>query len=495
MNFLSGLIVGEIPHCNCILAVESLGYAKAIFEIDAGKSVGISEIINALPDARGGDRLDVSLDLDGTPYAIDYAHRVDSVVDVLDEHGGDIDLITLTWVANKNPSEGRANLYSLAALEMYLNEEGALPFLEDFGRVCSEKIWIESDESEAYCRTESLTIGPSIKGERPAWIRKDVLQGRDDNCQISLPIGLACPLDFYFLEFPKSKKIKSVFDEIFKFLFLGYVCDRFDVRGDGLISYEVQGYKLVKEDLVPLNDFYIEYDHARKIFEWTYCEGGVSDKLGLLRNVISLESGDKGRLCTDGRLWAAVRSNYEIYLKKNVQQYIEVKNKVADLVFDYAERFSEYSRQFVSAFQGAAILLLTSLISLFFINGIGAVGVKGFFTLESFMLLFCVSVVAWLWLFVSYRSLRSNFDSAAVLIQRAIENNYSAILVKEEIEESLGDFIRSNRRHVFGQARSYAWVWALTPAILLLLFILAVFFKAVAGHEVGTDMVLAQYGF
>lgn len=495
MNFLSRLIIGEVPHCNCTSAVESLGYAKAIFEIDAGEATDIAEIINALPVARGSDRLDVSLDLDGTPYAIDYSHRKDSVVDVLDKHGDDIDLITLTWVANKNPSEGKANLYSLAAFEKHLIEEGGLPFLEDFGRISSARIWVESDEDEAFCRTDSLTIGPSIKGERPAWIRKDVLQGRDDNCQISLPLGAACPLDFCFLEFPKSQKIKNVFDEIFKFLFLGYVCDRFDVDENGLISYEVQGYKLVKEDLVPLNDFYIEHNHARKIFEWTYCEGGVSDKLGLLRNVISLESGDKGRLCTDGRLWAAVRSNYEIYLKKNVQQYIEVKNKVADLVFDYAERFSEYSRQFVSAFQGAAILLLTSLISLFFINGIGAVGIEGFFTLESFMLLFCVSVVVWLWLFVSYRSLRSNFDSAAILIQRAIENNYSAILVKEEIEESLGDFICSNRKHVFGQARGYAWVWALAPTILLLLFMSAVFFKTVAGHEVDTGMVLAQYGF
>jgi len=63
----------------------------------------------------------------------------------------------------------------------------------------------------------------------------------------------------------------------------------------------------------------------REIFDWVYTDGNYTDKIGLARNLISIHLKNDNLLTLDEGTIHSLESGYDIYLKDNVKQYIEIK--------------------------------------------------------------------------------------------------------------------------------------------------------------------------
>lgn len=104
------------------------------------------------------------------------------------------------------------------------------------------------------------------------------------------------------------------------------------------------------------------------IYKWIYTDGNVIDKAILARNVISLHCKFVDLLALDDTTLSSIKSNYAMYLKNNIEQYIEVKNKVSDYIFDFCNRIGEVVVTVIHKFRNNVIAIFTFLLTVFFTN-------------------------------------------------------------------------------------------------------------------------------
>ena len=149
---------------------------------------------------------------------------------------------------------------------------------------------------------------------------------------------------------------------------LVFLCDfsKFDENGN--IHLRLGGYRLFSKDILrdepflPLNDEY--YD----IYKWVYGDGDVIDKVGLARNIISLHLAEDNLLLLQTGTLQSISSGYQIYLKDNVKQYIEIKNKLSEFIQDSSDKASTIAKSVGSYYKNSIWTLYSFFISVFLIR-------------------------------------------------------------------------------------------------------------------------------
>jgi hypothetical protein len=123
------------------------------------------------------------------------------------------------------------------------------------------------------------------------------------------------------------------------FCFLKNVCSAYDFNSNE--SFEFEGFRSFVIPNVCIEDLLSTHDIFMAIFEWLTIDKHISSKLGILRNIISLSKSTNIAECFDQDLLNALESNFKIYLKDNINQYFEVKNKVSEFIYDLSNRSFE----------------------------------------------------------------------------------------------------------------------------------------------------------
>lgn len=117
----------------------------------------------------------------------------------------------------------------------------------------------------------------------------------------------------------------------------------------------------------------INFEKYYKIFIWIYLDNhssNISDKIGLSRNVISLHTNDNNILNVSGDIYTSVKSNFDIYLKENVQRYLEVKNQVSNFMYDMSLKAESYSNSFADIFKTNILIFLSYFLSMVVVTAI-----------------------------------------------------------------------------------------------------------------------------
>ena len=120
-----------------------------------------------------------------------------------------------------------------------------------------------------------------------------------------------------------------------KILFsLLYIVD-YSLIDEEKLKLKLNGYRN-KEFIVNLKDFKYSknYEEFYNIYRWIFQDSNEYDKISVTRNIISLNCKYCDILDIDERLFLSIKSNYKIYLKDNVDKYIELKNKLTDFITD-----------------------------------------------------------------------------------------------------------------------------------------------------------------
>ena len=60
----------------------------------------------------------------------------------------------------------------------------------------------------------------------------------------------------------------------------------------------------------------------------------------------------------DDKVMASIQSNYNLYLKENVKEYLELKNKVAEFISDIVSKTGEYACFLLNKFKSKVLLVL-----------------------------------------------------------------------------------------------------------------------------------------
>ena len=96
-----------------------------------------------------------------------------------------------------------------------------------------------------------------------------------------------------------------------------------------------------------------------EIFLWVYTGGNTLDKLVIARNIISLNLTDCKKLSISDKTIDAIISNYRIYEKENVKQYISIRNDISKQLRDYQKEVIKTVDEFDGDFKKVFFTFLT----------------------------------------------------------------------------------------------------------------------------------------
>uniref|UniRef100_UPI0004635CFE hypothetical protein n=1 Tax=Treponema pedis TaxID=409322 RepID=UPI0004635CFE len=133
------------------------------------------------------------------------------------------------------------------------------------------------------------------------------------------------------------------------------------------------------------------------IYQWLYLGGSNIDKINIARNIISLNI-DCMTFQLNPLVFESILSNYKIYEKQNVTQYLEMRNQLSELLIDLQEKIMNIMDSFIGDFKKNILTLVSFFISVIVIEVVSKgdfthgftneiIGLSSFFLLMSFGLL------------------------------------------------------------------------------------------------------------
>jgi hypothetical protein len=142
-----------------------------------------------------------------------------------------------------------------------------------------------------------------------------------------------------------------------------------EIKGNK-IFLQCNGYK----------EIHCEIDYKRipsdqKIFveisNWIYSSSGIEDKLGLFHNVLSLSINTNDDIFNIKRnFFDSLKSNYNIYLRENINQYLQVKSKFIEQQIKFVSEFHELADELVNNLKNNFIAFLSFFMTVVVLNAL-----------------------------------------------------------------------------------------------------------------------------
>lgn len=175
-------------------------------------------------------------------------------------------------------------------------------------------------------------------------------------------------------------------------------------------------------------------DNIYKVYSWIFTDGNAADKAIIARNVLSLHCKYNSLIDIDELAFASMQSNYNLYLKNNVNQYLELKNKVADYICDVVAKTGEYATTILDRFKQNLVALIGFLITTIIANIVSSNPLDSIFTKDITVLVYAILVGSVFFLVISI--LETNYKVKTIKkTYLQLKENYSDILSQDDIAE------------------------------------------------------------
>ncbi len=279
------------------------------------------------------------------------------------------------------------------------------------------------------------------------------------------------PFDAYFfnlIERPNSpNKISVVLDK----LTLAFsVISIFDITSisENDILYKLNGYKTFEGKLsfselnIDLSSLYF------KIFNWIYCEeSNVSDKIGLVRNIISLSLKENTIHISDS-VYLSILSGYKTYLQENISKYIELRNKIVDELSWISNKSGEIVTGHLNNYQKSIFTFLSFFISVFILRFLKGGDTENVFTKEVTLFSLAFLLLSLLFLIFSHWNMKLEKERLNRKYQN-IKNRYTDLLDENDIERILKDDSEFNYElsYIEKRRKNYTRLWVVTVIVLI----------------------------
>ena len=270
------------------------------------------------------------------------------------------------------------SVYSLDLVVRGWKDGGVVQAFEKVLALSSRAYYLECFELQKSYTTGLFIFGPkrssNTSPKSPESPNKDkIISLRSKVCNIYLEvIQRLIPDDFQFSEeFPHSGAC-LVFRKLQILICASYLADTTRGEIDQSISIMLKGYKNANLQAPSLDQVSAENSKVFfDIYSWAYTDGNVVDKLGICRNVISIHASNDELLDLKPGCLEAIYSNYVIYLKDNLKQYVDLKNKLSEQIQKSSEKASDVSKNINSYLRGSIFSVCSFVFSVFLIRSLG----------------------------------------------------------------------------------------------------------------------------
>lgn len=229
-----------------------------------------------------------------------------------------------------------------------------------------------------------------------------------------------------------NNPFETLFNQIETILSLIYIASTSSIEGM-VLKGQISGQRNI--------DF--EYDISAgfdpnevlyKIYNWIYTDGNTVDKAIIARNIISLHCKYTDLLETDEKTYASIQSNFKLYLKDNVFQYLELINKLSAFICDIVTQVGNNAMALLGNFKSNLIALFGFLFSIILVNIVSYQPLDNIFTKDITLLLELVLFVSVGYLVISVIESRYKLKKIKSGYQ-ILKDNYVLLLDEQDINE------------------------------------------------------------
>lgn len=364
-------------------------------------------------------------------------------------------------------------IYDLKLFTNTIKKLSASQFFSVFTRAFSNgsMLTFKTVGLENPINTTSIFFVPNNEAEsnKPTLSRKSIISKLNTVCHYNnVDSHFLSPTDF---KFEKKATVDNILLELFDFysnlLSIIYIFDITSLN-DNILEYKINGYKSFKGsiDLSKIKPSHIKQYFP--IFEWVYDGGNLNDKIGLSRNIITLHINKSEEIKLDKNVYQSIQSSYKVYEKDNIKQYVEVRNKISDQLFDFNNRATKIVESFASGFQKSSLALISFYISTIVIRVLSKGDFINVFTLDAIILSTAFIIGSVIYYFVSRWEIKVQ-RARFVKSYANLKKRYLDLLDKNDINRILNndsDYIE-NLSFIDKKKKIYSILWF---SILTLLF-------------------------
>lgn len=137
-------------------------------------------------------------------------------------------------------------------------------------------------------------------------------------------------------------------------------------------NYTFDGYASLVSTTDTDDNYHTSFNVIFEAYSIVFADNNFNTRLGLLRNLVSLKHVENVSEIFDDNLIKSLHSNYQIYLRENIKQYIEVKNKSIELMHSLvdkaANKFEEKQKNHQKALVGLATFYFSGFVGKIILN-------------------------------------------------------------------------------------------------------------------------------
>lgn len=267
------------------------------------------------------------------------------------------------------------------------------------------------------------------------------------------------PDDFKLLVNYENNPLTELFQKLTFLLSIGFIASSASINGSqlkGMINGQrTMEYQCEINQLPNNNNLY-------NIYNWIYTEGNAIDKAIIARNVISLHCKYIPVTEIDEKVMASIQSNYNLYLKENVKEYLDLKNRVAEFISETISKTGEYATGLLDKFKANIIAIFGFMFSVILANIVSDQPLDNIFTKDITTLAECVIVGSFVYLVICY--LQSCYEIQKVYDSyNQLKQNYNEILTEDDLHEIFGndEILITMKKTISKSKKIYLGIWIL----------------------------------
>jgi len=247
-------------------------------------------------------------------------------------------------------------------------------------------------------------------------------------------------------------------------------------------EYKLLGYKSLNKvvNSSSISNTNVDIDSRKSyidIYQWLYLGGNNIDKINIARNIISLNI-NQDSFALENSVKDSILSNYKIFEKENVKQYIEVRNKLSEILIELQGKINDIMDSFVGDFKKTLITFVSFIISVIVIRVVSKGDFIGGFTNSIIGLSFVLLLIDFGIFLYSKWELKEKhnlYQKHYFQLKKRYESLLSDVELDNIFEECDPEKTNTGNSLIRKQTKRYTILWIIS-IMLFALFLLIVLF-------------------
>lgn len=322
----------------------------------------------------------------------DIASELDNLYDELPKKN---EKLFFNMIINKTDIEGEVRIYSLNAFKhklLELSYQDLVEFFSDCIKTNKSRFFITGSSKEFYITlsdgfkiVEANSICNNVQVIDKNFRNKILAEGNSYCTNQGFNKCILIPEDFYT---DSIKEDDFLFKLAKKILFITSVknISNYYKLENNTLYFKIIGYKTIEhelnlEEVFSSDDFILNINTYYEIYKWIYKNENVEEKIEIARNLISLYI-NSDTLKIDKSIIKSLNSALKIYLKENVDKYIETRNSIVKEIKNLTSKTDEVVKSFINNIKNNLLAQFTFILTVIVMNLIYSNSVDKLFSKE-----------------------------------------------------------------------------------------------------------------